>query len=189
MAAPAGNAPPLSGAEQALMDVLRPVLAGDGLVVEEVRLLAGGQRRVVKVLVDRDPYAEEQPPDVPIAGLSLDEVADVSRTVGDRLDRLDPEDDPLDGRPYTLEVSSPGVDRPLTLPRHFRRNVGRLVDLQTADGAGLRGRILAATPDAVVVRTDRGDRELGWADVRSAAVQVEFRRPAGSGRDSGDKEG
>jgi ribosome maturation factor RimP len=188
MAARAGNAPPLSGAEQALMDVLLPVLAGDGLVLEEVRVLPGEQRRVVRVLVDRDPYAEEQPPDVPIDGLSLDEVADVSRTVGDRLDRLHPDDDPLDGRPYTLEVSSPGVDRPLTLPRHFRRNVGRLVDLHTVDGDHLHGRISAATPETVVVQTDRGTHELSWADVRTAAVQVEFRRPARPGRDSGDEE-
>jgi ribosome maturation factor RimP len=202
MAARAGSAPPSTAAEQALVDILRPVLADEGLVVEELRLLPSGRRRVLKLLVDRDPYAEEQPPDVPIEGLSLDEVAEVSRVVGDRLDGLDAHEDPLAGLPYTLEVSSPGVDRPLTLPRHFRRNVGRLVDLRTSEGATVRGRIASATPDGVVLTTDGGRRELGWVDVQSASVQVEFRHPAQlqahgsagessgfSGGSSGDMEG
>lgn len=195
MAARAGSAPPSTPAEQALVAILLPVLADEGLVVEELRLLPSGRRRVLKVLVDRDPYAEEQPPDVPIAGLSLDEVAEVSRAVGNRLDGLDADEDPLDGLPYTLEVSSPGVDRPLTVPRHFRRNVGRLVDLRTSDGATVRGRIASATPDGVVLTTDGGRRDVGWVDVQSASVQVEFRRPdqgqaqGSSGGSSGDMEG
>jgi ribosome maturation factor RimP len=191
MAARAGGAPPLTGAEQALVDLLLPVLSEDGLVVEDLRLVPTGRRRVLKVLVDRDPYAEEQAPDAPVAGLSLDEVADVSRAVGERLDELGPDEDPLDGLPYTLEVSSPGVDRPLTLPRHFRRNVGRLVDLSLADGTQLRGRILSATPDAVAVDAGSARRELTWAEIRSGTVQVEFRRPEArtSGGHSGDEEG
>jgi ribosome maturation factor RimP len=180
MAGRSGNAPPPTDVEQALIDALAPVLAGDGLVVEELRLVPAGRRRVLKVLVDRDPYAghEQLPPDVPIEGLSLDEVAEVSRTVGARLDALTGPQDPLDGSPYTLEVSSSGVERPLTLPRHFRRNVGRLIDLRTADGSSLRCRISAATQDAVTVETNHGPRELTWADVVGASVQVEFRRPA-----------
>jgi ribosome maturation factor RimP len=190
MAGRAGNAPPPTDVEQALIDALVPVLADDGLVVEELRLVPAGRRRVLKVLVDRDPYAGPNPlaPDVPIEGLSLDEVAEVSRTVGTQLDRLTGPQDPLDGSPYTLEVSSPGIERPLTLPRHFRRNVGRLIDLRTADGSSLRCRISAATPDSVTVETNHGPRELTWADVVGASVQVEFRRPA-SGAGSASEEG
>jgi len=182
MARRAGSTPPPTGVEQALTDLLLPALAADGLVVEELRLTPAGKRRVLKVLVDRDPYADgfatAAGPDEPIDGLTLDEVADASRVVSERLDRLTGAQDPLDGQPYTLEVSSPGVERPLTLPRHYRRNVGRLVDLETVDGSTLRCRITSATPDSVTVETSHGPRRLGWPDVLSASVQVEFRRVA-----------
>jgi ribosome maturation factor RimP len=186
MARRAGSTPPPTGVELALTELLLPALAADGLVVEELRLTPAGKRRILKVLIDRDPYAERPgsagpplpAPDVPIEGLSLDEVAEASRLVSEQLDRLTGEGDPLDGTPYTLEVSSPGIERPLTLPRHYRRNVGRLVDLETADGSTLRCRITSATPDSVTVETSHGPRELGWPDVLSASVQVEFRRAA-----------
>src|SRR5689334_16078559 len=61
MAARAGGASPMTDAEQALVDILLPVLTEDGLLVEDVRLVPTGRRRVLKVLVDRDPYAEERP--------------------------------------------------------------------------------------------------------------------------------
>ncbi len=96
----------------------------------------------------------------------------------------------MGGTPYTLEVSSPGVERPLTLPRHFRRNVGRLVDLRTTGGASLRCRITAATPDRVTVQTGHGPRDLDWTEVQGATVQVEFRRaPAGDAAPVEQEEG
>lgn len=184
MARKAGSTPPPTSVEHALTELLQPALAADGLVVEELRLTPAGKRRVLRLLIDREPFAApELPPDQPIDGLTLDEVADATRVVSEVLDGLDGATDPLEGTPYTLEVSSPGVDRPLTQPRHYRRNVGRLVDLATADGSSLRCRILAATPDSVTVETNHGPRELGWADVLSASVQVEFRRAAGDGED------
>jgi ribosome maturation factor RimP len=196
MARRAGSTPPPTGVELALTEHLLPALAADGLVVEELRLTPAGKRRILKVLIDRDPYAERTgsggaplpAPDEPIDGLSLDEVAEASRLVSEQLDRLSGEADPLEGTPYTLEVSSPGIERPLTLPRHYRRNVGRLVDLETADGSTLRCRITAATPDSVTVETSHGPRELGWADVLSASVQVEFRRAAAPAEPSPDQD-
>jgi ribosome maturation factor RimP len=174
-----GGAPSSAGVEQALTELLAPVLAGQAVVVEDLRLVPAGKRKVLRILVDRDPYAGEQhPPEETIDGLSLDEVAQISRTVSTCLDALTEEQDPLAGTAYTLEVSSPGVDRALTLPRHFRRNVGRLVDLRTTAGASLRCRITAATPDSVTVQTGHGPRELGWSEIEAATVQVEFRRAA-----------
>jgi ribosome maturation factor RimP len=174
-----GSTPSSAGVEQALIELLQPVLAGDGLVVEELRVVPAGKRKVLRVLVDRDPYiGPARPPEEPIEGLSLDEVAEASRAVGTFLDGLEESADPMGGTPYTLEVSSPGVERPLTLPRHFRRNVGRLVDLRTTAGASLRCRITAATPDQVTVQTGHGPRDLDWTEVQGATVQVEFRRAA-----------
>jgi ribosome maturation factor RimP len=177
MAGRTGSTPASTGIEQALTELLQPVLGGEGLVVEEVRLMPAGKRKVLKVLIDRDPYAEDpQTVDSPVDGLSLDEVAEASRVVSAHLDTLTGDNDPLAGAAYTLEVSSPGVERPLTLPRHFRRNVGRLVDLRTSDGSSLRCRITAATADNVTVQTGHGPRDLTWADVQGASVQVEFKR-------------
>jgi ribosome maturation factor RimP len=172
-----GGTPSSAGVEQALTELLAPVLAGQAVVVEELRLVPAGKRKVLRILVDRDPYAGDQhAPEDTIDGLSLDEVAQISRTVSSCLDALTDEQDPLAGTTYTLEVSSPGVERALTLPRHFRRNVGRLVDLRTTAGASLRCRITAATPDSVTVQTGHGPRELGWGEIEAATVQVEFRR-------------
>ena len=186
-----------AGAEQSLMELLQPVLAADGLVVEDLRLVPAGKRKVLRILVDRDPYAgEPRPPEQPVEGLSLDEVAEASRAVSDLLDQLaegkGSSADPMAGITYTLEVSSPGVERPLTRPRHFRRNVGRLVDLQTSGGSTLRCRITAATPDGVTVQTGHGARELSWGEVSTASVQVEFRRTSpgsAGGADALDQEG
>jgi ribosome maturation factor RimP len=194
MSGRSGSTPSSAGVEQALTELLEPVLADDGLVVEELRLIPAGKRKILRVLVDRDPFEDaDRAPEEPIEGLTLDEVADASRVVGTFLDQLAGDADPLGGAAYTLEVSSPGVERPLTLPRHFRRNVGRLVDLRTTNGASLRCRITAATPDQVTVQTGHGPRDLGWSDVELATVQVEFRRPAfsGGGADSSaaDEEG
>lgn len=166
-------------AELALTELFGAALAGNGVVLEEVRVVPAGKRKVLRVLVDRDPYAgAPRPPEEPVEGLSLDEVAEISRSLSNRLDALPAAQDPMAGTTYTLEVSSPGVERALTLPRHFRRNVGRLVDLRTTAGASLRCRITAATPDCVTVQTGHGPRELAWTEIETASVQVEFRRVA-----------
>jgi ribosome maturation factor RimP len=179
MAQRAGGSPPATEVELALSELLAPVLSEQGLVLEELRLTPAGKRRVLKVLVDRDVFAQDDAAaDTAVEGLSLDEVAEASRLVSTHLDQLPESGDPLGGTAYTLEVSSPGVDRPLTLPRHFRRNVGRLIELRTADGSSLRCRITSVTQDSVTVETSQGARPVLWRDVLGGSVQVEFRRVA-----------
>ncbi len=107
-------------------------------VLEDVAVTPAGRRRVVKVLLDRD-LADVDTVTEPTAPLSLDEVADATRLVSEALDASDV----MGEQPYTLEVSSPGVGRPLTEPRHFRRNVGRLVTVDH-DGGEVTGRVTAA---------------------------------------------
>lgn len=112
------------------VELIRSALAGPvadlGLIVEDLAVARAGRRQVVRLAVDRDLDALALADDrTPVPPLSLDEVADATRVVSDALDRLDA----LGEAPYVLEVSSPGVDRPLTQPRHLRRNVGRLVVL------------------------------------------------------------
>jgi ribosome maturation factor RimP len=118
----------------------------------------------VRVVVDKD------------GGVTLDDVADVSRTIGDVLDRVDESDPGLLGASYVLEVSSPGVDRPLTQPRHWRRNVRRLVTATLREGAAVTGRVLSADDEAVLLDVSGVEQRLAYADVVRGSVQVEFGR-------------
>jgi len=144
-----------------LLQLLGPVVTGTGHDLEDLSVTPAGRRRIVRVLVDKD------------GGTSLDDVADVSRVVSDALDDIDAREPALLGGAYVLEVSSPGVDRPLTAPRHWRRNVGRLVTAHLSDGASTTGRLGAADEEAV----ELDGRRLALADVLRGQVQVEFSRP------------
>lgn len=140
--------------------LLAPTVAALGADLDAVELSTAGRRRVLRVIVDRD------------RDLTLDDIADVTRAVSRRLDT----DDAMGERPYTLEVSSRGVDRPLTRPRHWRRNTDRLVDVRLADGRSVRGRIVRADDEAVDLDVGDGTRRLVYAEVSRGRVRVEFKR-------------
>lgn len=142
--------------EAALVDPLSAL----GLDVEAVEITPAGKRRVLRIAVDKD------------GGVTLDEVAEATREVNAVLD----DSDVMGEQPYTLEVTSRGVDRPLTLPRHWRRNVDRLVRATLAEGGDLTGRIVGASEDAVTLRVDGVEREIAYADIAKAKVQIEFNR-------------
>ena len=144
-----------------LRALLTPVVAGAGLDLETVEVTPAGRRRLVRVAVDKD------------GGISLDDVATVSRAVSDALDTSDV----MGAQPYVLEVSSPGVDRPLTEPRHWRRSVGRLVKVDLVSGSSVTGRVEAADAEGVDLDVAGHDRRLAFAEVRLAKVEVEFNRP------------
>jgi len=142
--------------------VVAPVVAAAGLDLEDLTLASAGRRRVLRIAVDRD------------GGVSLDDVALVSQRVAEQLDASDV----MGEQPYVLEVGSPGVDRPLTEPRHWRRATGRLVEVVLADGSTVVGRVLVVEVDTVVLDVPGGDRRLRLHDVARARVQVEFGSPA-----------
>lgn len=153
-----------------LSDVLTGPLSAAGLDLEALEITPAGKRRLVRVAVDKD------------GGVTLDDIADATKQVSRVLD----ESDVLGEQPYTLEVTSPGTDRPLTLPRHWRRNLGRLVKVTTADGSSVVGRVTEAGEEAAVLDVDDGKRSIGYSDVAKARVQVEFNRP-GSPDDDGEE--
>ena len=140
--------------------VVAPVVASIGLDLEDVSLRAAGRRRLLRVSVDRD------------GGVTLDDVALVSQRLSQALD----DTDVMGGEPYVLEVGSPGVDRPLTEPRHWRRASGRLVEAMLDDGSTLTGRVAAVEHDEVVLDLGGHDRRVPITTVRQARVQVEFGR-------------
>src|SRR3954470_18335552 len=155
-----------------LTEVLAPVVEETGADLENVDVSKAGKRSVVRVVVDRD------------GGVSMDDVADVSRAVSEALDALDEAEPGVLGPSYVLEVTSPGVDRPLTAPRHWRRNVQRLVTATLRDGTTATGRITAADDTAVTLDVDGVERVLPYDEVARGAIQVEFSRKGGEGDDA-----
>ena len=140
-----------------LTELLTPVVTQAGFVLEEVTITPIGKRRLVAVVVDRD---DRNP--------SLDEVTVVSRKVSDILENYSQ----LGDLPFTLEVTTPGVDRPLTVPRHWRKNVGRLVKITPNEGEPFISRITSATDESATLES----REIRFSDVKRAVIEIEFNR-------------
>ncbi|MWK33214.1 ribosome maturation factor RimP [Actinomadura sp. J1-007] len=187
------GAPARRGREAAVTELARllePALAEAGFDLEEVDVRPAGRRRLVKIVVDADD------------GVGIDDVATLSQTASDLLDGSDV----MGTAPYVLEVTSPGVDRPLTEPRHWRRATGRLIVAPLAEGGQIEGRVVAADDASVVIdvvdkRRGKGQggkngkgkgqgakgggkpgapavsrRRFAWGELGRGRVQVEFRR-------------
>lgn len=149
----------LSAARARIREVIEPVIVKAGYDLEELALSRAGRRFVLRVMVDTD------------GGVGLDNVAVVSRAISDALDEAEESGGELLAGEYQLEVGSPGVDRPLTEPRHWRRNTGRLVAVN-----GLTGRVISAGDTGVVLDVDGTTHELAWAGLGAGKVQIEFKR-------------
>jgi ribosome maturation factor RimP len=156
---------------ESLEDFLRPIVEQFGCDLEAADVTPGGGRgRMLRVLVDR------------AGGISLDDIAEVTRAVSKALDT----DDVMGDGAYMLEVSSPGVDRPLTLPRHWRRNVKRLVAVTLNTGGKVTGRIKSASDEAAELDVDGAVQTVAYADVEKAKIQIEFNRAAGDDEPAAD---
>ena len=154
---------------------IEPVVGAAGYDLEDLVVTPAGRRSVVRVVVDRD------------EGVTLDDIAQVSRAVSEVLDR---NDDGMGRTPYVLEVTSPGVDRPLTEPRHWRRNTGRLVTVAVGPAGStetVTGRVTAVDGNGVTLAVEaKGkpgakkrpptSRQVPWVELGSGRVQVEFGR-------------
>ncbi len=144
--------------------VIEPVVRAAGLSLEDVVVAPAGRRTVVRVVVDLDDDA--------IGSLDLDTVGEVSREISAALD----EADPVHGV-YTLEVSTPGTDRPLTELRHFRRARTRLVRLVLTDGSTAEGRLVDADAAGYVLQDHEGGRRtVEPASVVRGQIEVELTR-------------
>jgi ribosome maturation factor RimP len=166
-----GSAPGTAEVTQ-VSSVIEPVLHALEIDLEAVKITTAGRRRVLRIVVDAD------------GGVSLDDIAEVSREVSARLDAKNAMGD----APYTLEVSSPGVDRPLTQPRHWRRAIGRLVVVPLAGGetdavgdAPVRpvdheARVIDADQERVTLEIDGAQRAVRYSELGPGRVQVEFGR-------------
>ena len=146
---------------------ITPALHKAGYFLEDVNLVSPGQHRIVTVIVDGE------------SALNLDQVTVASKLVSELLD----EATFMGETPFTLEVTSPGIDRPLTLPRHFAKNVDRLLKVTKSDGVVVTGRILSNTESDVTLSvTEKKDVKevvISLGDIKRAQVEIEFNRKEG----------
>ena len=141
--------------------VVEPVVQGQDYDLEDLSVMAAGRRRLVKVVIDSD------------LGVDLDDVASMSSKISRALDDANAMGD----TPYVLEVTSPGVDRPLTAERHWRRAARRLVTVTLSSGETITGRVTSVSPTFATLTIDGAPSvDVAFNDVEKAIVQVEFNR-------------
>jgi ribosome maturation factor RimP len=147
-----------------ISELVTPAVSDLGFYLEDVHIATPGSHRIVTCIVDGD------------ASLNLDQVTSVSRVISELLD----EAAFMGETPFTLEVTSPGVDRPLTRPRHFAKNVDRLLKVIKLDGSEITGRILSNTDHDVTltisVKKETTEQTVPLADIKRAVVEIEFNR-------------
>jgi ribosome maturation factor RimP len=154
--------------QQQVIELLDGEFARSGYEIEEVVIDAGARPPRITVIADGD------------RGLDLDSLAALSRSASELLDSADAS---TTDAPYVLEVTSPGVDRPLTEEKHYRRARGRKVELSLSDGSQLTGRLGETRDGAVHLVVPEGAkgnysvRELPLSGISKAVVQVEFSPP------------
>jgi ribosome maturation factor RimP len=146
-----------------LAAVVEPLVAAAGADLEDVTVKSAGRRTLLQIFVDAD------------GGIGLDEIADISTAISTKLDQIDL----FGAAPYTLEVSSPGADRPLTAPKHWRRAAGRLVRAHLRSGVEIIGRVAESDDSAVTLDVGGDQQRLAYEEIAKARVEVEFNRPGG----------
>ena len=146
---------------------ISPALQEAGFFLEDINLASPGHHRIVTVIVDGE------------SSLTLDQVTVASKLVSELLD----EAAFMGETPFTLEVTSPGIDRPLTLPRHFAKNHDRLLKVTKSDGVVVIGRVLSNTDSAVTLSVvdmkEEKEVTIALTDIKRAQVEVEFNRKDG----------
>ncbi len=147
-----------------ISELVTPVVSDQGFYLEDVHVATPGSHRIVTCIVDGD------------ASLNLDQITSVSRVISELLD----EAAFMGETPFTLEVTSPGVDRPLTQPRHFAKNVDRLLKIIKLDGSEVTGRILSNTDHdvtlTVAIKKETIEQTVSLREIKRAVVEIEFNR-------------
>ena len=159
-----------------LTSLLTPILEHFGLELEDIDVMPAGKRRLLRVVVDGDGPEGRGP--------LLDDIAEATSAISAFLDTSDV----VGSSAYTLEVSSRGINRPLTAQRHWRRNRDRLVKVDLRDSSTVTGRIGDSDDEGVELEIDGTARRIAYADVAKAIVQVEFNRPKADAAGDADDE-
>jgi len=144
------------GKKEEISAAITPALSALGFYLEDVTITSAGRRSMLTVIVDGDTH------------LSLDQVTSATKAIGEIIESLQS----LGDTPFTLEVTSPGLDRPLTKPRHWRKNIDRLVKIVLLDGKEIKGRIKAANEVSATV----DESEIKFSHIKRANLEVEFKQ-------------
>ena len=134
---------------------IRPIIEATGNYLEELTITSAGKVKILTVIVDSDSH------------LNLDQITSVTKEISEVIENLEE----LGDTAFTLEVTSPGIDRPLTKPRHWRKNLDRLVKITMTSGQDIQGRIGEATETVVLV----GDQKVSFEDIKRAVLEIEFK--------------
>ena len=134
---------------------IRPIIEATGNYLEELTITSAGKVKILTVIVDSDSH------------LNLDQITAVTKEISEIIEGLAE----LGESAFTLEVTSPGIDRPLTKPRHWRKNFDRLVKITMTSGQDIQGRIGEATETTVLV----GDLKVSFEDIKRAVLEIEFK--------------
>jgi len=144
------------GKKEDISDAVTPALSALGFYLEDVTITSAGRRSMLTIIVDGDTH------------LSLDQVTSATKAIGEIVESIQS----LGETPFTLEVTSPGLDRPLTKPRHWRKNIDRLVKIVLLDGKEIKGRIKADSELSATV----DESEIKFSDIKRASLEVEFKQ-------------
>jgi ribosome maturation factor RimP len=144
------------GKKEDISDAVTPALSALGFYLEDVTITSAGRRSMLTIIVDGDTH------------LSLDQVTSATKAIGEIVESIQS----LGETPFTLAVTSPGLDRPLTKPRHWRKNIDRLVKVVLLDGKEIKGRIKSASENSTTV----DESEINFADIKRASLEVEFKQ-------------
>jgi ribosome maturation factor RimP len=145
----------MSNKEQVLA-VITPAIESLGFYIEDITITSAGKRSMLTVIVDGDTH------------LSLDQVTVATKAISEIVENLPT----LGNNPFTLEVTSPGLDRPLTKPRHWRKNQDRLIKIILNDGKEINGRIKDSNESSVTV----DEQVINFADIKRATLEIEFKK-------------
>ena len=143
------------GKKEDISAAITPALEALGFYLEDVTIISAGRRSMLTVIVDGDTH------------LSLDQVTSATKAIGEIVESIES----LGETPFTLEVTSPGLDRPLTKVRHWQKNINRLVKVVLLDGSEIKGRIIDVSE--VSARVD--EKNINYSDIKRATLEVEFK--------------
>ena len=135
---------------------ITPALSDLGFYLEDITITSAGRRSMLTVIVDGDTH------------LSLDQVTVATKAISEIVENIQS----LGQAPFTLEVTSPGLDRPLTKPRHWRKNIDRLVKIVLLDGTEIKGRVKDATEISATI----DEQVIKFSDIKRATLEIEFKQ-------------
>ena len=144
------------GKSEEISAVITPAINALGFYIEDITITSAGRRSLITVIVDGDTH------------LSLDQVTVATKAISEIMETISAVGD----NSFTLEVTSPGLDRPLTKVRHWQKNINRLIKVVLLDGSEIKGRIKNVNEVSATV----DEKNINYSDIKRATLEIEFKQ-------------